>query len=114
MSTAYLILNLTNAAGQGLSAYYEAAARLTFSEVAAVMSSYETEMDKINALFEKNLDTSLNIIDPMMLTDATNALIESSEAFLQRTLMTGSDVADMSFALVDNFASITLSTELDT
>ena len=114
MSRAELIINLSNAVGQGVAAYYQASAELTAQAISSFVENYETEMDILQELYDKNLTSATNIIDPMMLTDATNVLIESSNSFLQRTLMTGSDVADLSFALVNNFADITLSTNVDT
>lgn len=114
MSRAELIINLSNAVGNGVAAYYQAAATLMGVETQNLIQSYETEMDKIQALFNENLNGSTNIIDPMMLTDSTRNFIESSASFLERTLMTGSDVVELSQSLVNNFASITLSTNVDT
>lgn len=112
MSRAELIIHLSNAVGGGISAYYQAAANLIGVETQNLLQSYETEMDKIQALFNENLGTSTNIIDPTMLTNAATTFIESSSSFLERTLMTGSEVAELSQSLVNNFASITLSTDL--
>jgi hypothetical protein len=47
-------------------------------------------------------------INPMMLTDATEYFGETSETFLSRTLMTGSDIAELTRAMVENFAEISL------
>ena len=47
-------------------------------------------------------------IDPMMLVGQNNIKVENSSTFLTRTLMTGSDIVDMSHELLYDFSKYTL------
>ena len=52
------------------------------------------------------------IFDPKLLTEHNAVLGESMDSFLQRTLMVGTDIVDISLNLLHNFTDITLSTDL--
>ena len=47
------------------------------------------------------------VIDPMQFVS-----LESLDSFLSRTLMTGSDIADMSLNMVGSYSDMTLNTDL--
>lgn len=82
------------------------------------------ETEKLNTQFENQLEELENkyalefgrngLLDPNQITDILFSANEPPEAFLQRTLMVGSDIADMSLDMLTNFTKITLSTELTT
>jgi hypothetical protein len=50
----------------------------------------------------------------MVVTSAFSVFWESQTAFLDRTLMTGSDIAEMSLDMLTNFTDLTLNTDLPT
>jgi len=108
------ILKLTNAAGQGYSGYVQAAAAEMAQEAQDVMAQYKEETRKIQEAWIENIGTGRGIIDPLEITGVFGVTMESVDSFLQRTLMTGSDVAGMSLDLLTNFVDLTLSTELPT
>jgi hypothetical protein len=49
-----------------------------------------------------------------MLTDAGYIVIESEQSFLQRTLLTGSDISDMTMKMITNFSQMNLEVDLPT
>lgn len=108
------ILRLTNAAGQGYQGYVQAAASEMAQESEQIMQNYKTESREIQKAWLENIGTGRGIIDPLAITEAFGVTMESIDAFLQRTLMTGSDVADMSLSMLTNFVDMTLSTDLPT
>lgn len=108
------ILKLTMAAGDGYAGYLAAATQRTLQQTQDVIKQYEEESRKIRELWVENIGTSRGIIDPLELTESFGVTMESMDSFLQRTLMSGSDVADFSLDLLTNFVDITLSTELST
>jgi len=54
------------------------------------------------------------IFDPKLLAERNAVLGESMDSFLERTLMTGSDIVDISLNMLHDFADITLSLDLKT
>lgn len=67
------------------------------------------ESAKIQQAFLEKFGYGSAGMDPMMFVDSTNHMInESRDTFLTRTLLTGSDIADMSHELLNGFAELTL------
>ena len=107
------ILRLTEAAGKGYSAYINASNAEIMAEQASVLENYKAETRAIRQAWEQNLGGA-NGVDPMAITSAFGVTMESVDSFLQRTLMTGSDVADMSMSMLTNFVDMTINTDLPT
>lgn len=108
------ILKLMNAAGEGYQGYVQAAASEMAKEAQNVMENYKRETREIQKAWQENIGTGRGIIDPLEITGVFGVTMESIDAFLQRTLMTGSDVADMSLSMITNFVDMTLSNDLPT
>lgn len=106
------ILKLTSSVGNGVSQYMSAAANEYIQKTEDVMRQYNIDSKAIQTAWEENIGYSQGIIDPMMLTDVASVFNESAESFLSRTLLTGSEVAEMSIQMLSNFAEITLKTDL--
>ena len=111
LMSAQNILALTNALGQGYAGYINAATAELAQQNQAVLDRYETESRRIREAWAKNLGTGRAILDPFELTEAFEINVESMDSFLQRTLLTGSEIAGMSLDMLTNFAQITLSTD---
>lgn len=77
-------------------------------KMAEATEGYEDEMKRIQNLSEEILGMTGAFINPMMLTDATEYFRESSSTFFDRTLLTGSDIAELTHSLIDNFAETSL------
>lgn len=65
------------------------------------------EMDKLTAKI-KELDTGTDLIDIQGLIDSTNSRFESPDDFFARTLITGSDVAELTLGQISHFADLGL------
>lgn len=106
------ILALTNALGQGYAGYMNAATAEIYQKSQNVLDQYEEESRRIREAWTRNLGIGRAYIDVFELTETLEINIESLDSFLQRTLMCGSDVADMSLNMLANFSEITTSTDL--
>jgi hypothetical protein len=104
------IMEMTSVLGKGITGYMQASAVQVAGKTANLLESYEKQMKEMN---EKMLDLLGNrgIIDPMLLTNVNSEpeYPESPAEFLSRTLLTGSDIANMSHDMLNNFAGYTLS-----
>lgn len=114
LASADTLIALTSAVGDGVSAMIRVEAAKTAAETQGVIAEYETQSKLIASMYAKNIGDP-GTIDPMSLTDTSNAVgfvVEPSGVYLGRTLMTGSDIAELSFSLLSDFTSLTLNTEL--
>jgi hypothetical protein len=114
MMSAQNIIQMTSAVGNGISGYIQTSAMQTQAKTQDLIEAYEKQSKEISELFQQNIGYDRGVINPMGLTDAMlfGNFVESEQAFLSRTLMTGSDVAEMSLDMLTNFAAYTLSTDL--
>ena len=115
LATAENLMKLSVAAGNGFAGYMQAGNRDIMAQTQELLDEYNRDAKEISELWEKNLGYGVTAIDPTQLTDAVRAstfIPETSNVFLSRTLMTGSDIADMTNGMLTNFAAMTLSTEL--
>ena len=106
------IMALTSAVGNGYAGYLNAATAEIAQKNQAVLDQYETDSRRIREAWARNLGVGRAVINPFEITEAFEINLESLDSFLQRTLMTGSDIANMSLNMLTNFSEITLSTEI--
>ncbi len=102
------IMNLTNSVSNAYSQWLNADTADIFASMEEVKTNYEGELEKIENMADEILGMTAGIIDPMMLTDASEYLGESSETFMGRTLLTGSDIAELTHSMIENFTDISL------
>jgi hypothetical protein len=105
MMSASNLLQLTNAVGNGVAGYIQASAVQYTAEGQKVLENYNKESTAIKDLYAQNIGYGNGIIDPM---NFTNFVWESESSFLTRTLLTGSDIAEMSMDMITDFSSTTL------
>lgn len=114
MGSAVNILNMTVATSNGIAGYIRGEANETLKDIEDLQARFKKESERINELYEKEFGLYRAILDPLELVNreelAYEGAVEGLDAFLDRTLMTGIDVAELSNALVSDFADITLST----
>ena len=112
MGSATSLLQLTNAVGTGISGYVSGAIK----ELSQEMSNFQTEMDKKKEEYEnayaENIGYDRALFDPMRLTETFGNVGESPSQFLNRTLLTGSEVADISLNMITSFTDLTTSSPL--
>lgn len=68
----------------------------------------EDELETIKNKYYDEFGYGIGLVDPLRLTETTRMIVESGDTFLTRTLMTGSDIADMSLAMINDYANLTL------
>ncbi len=71
-------------------------------------NAYDKSSAEIEKVANEILGMTNGLIDPILLTENDEHLGESSETFLNRTLLTGSDIAELTFSMIDQFASVSL------
>lgn len=80
-----------------------------------LLSDYQKQSEEISKMYDENFGSNLDIFNPLTLTDPFmffGGAIESSDEFMNRTLLVGSDLANISNAYISEFANITLNTNL--
>lgn len=78
-------------------------------EADKLASDYKTGMAKVEDLTKEFLSTSLDKIDVMGFTEASFQFnYESPDDFFKRTLLTGSDICNITSGLVENFTEVGL------
>lgn len=114
LSSAENIMKLTVAAGGGLAEYMGAETQDVIKQMEELVKEYSAISKEISDLYAASFGMGEVVVDPMQLTDASRYAIvpENAHTFLSRTLLTGSEIADMTNSLLSNFASMTLTTEL--
>lgn len=112
LTSAQNIMALTSAVGNGVAQYTAMSAAEWSKKAELLVTEYEKESKRISQLYAENIGYGTGVFDPMMLVDSANTYIESEAEFLTRTLMTGSDIAEMSIGMLSDFAALTLRTDL--
>lgn len=102
------LMSLTNSATSAYSRFLNSETKSLGAEIDANQESYEQQLEDIQEMSDEILGMTNGVIDPMMFTDASEYFGESSEAFLNRTLLTGSDIAMLTHAMIEGFAAISL------
>ena len=101
------ILKLLDAAGQGYQAYVQASITDMQNELVKIQEEANAELRRVREAFFEQFGYGGGQIDPMMFVDNTPVIAESRDTFLTRTLMTGSDVAQMSHDMLSDYVTLT-------
>lgn len=113
MGSAQNILQLTSAVGSGISGYVQAAIQDLSQEMTAFNQSMEERNAELQKLYAKNIGYGSGSLNAMSLTDTQfGNFSETPEQFLTRTLLTGTDIAEITLGMLTNFAELTTTTEL--
>ena len=108
------LLLLTNAVGNGVTQYIAASTQATADKITDLNKQYAEDSRKIQEMIENAGGGAMlnGWLDPTMFTGATDFLNESPSSFLERTLLTGTDISELSLNMLSDFATITTSTTL--
>lgn len=118
------LINLTNAVGNGIAQDIEQSAIDTLKAAQNLLSSYTTDMSQITQQEETVFGIDNATFNPMQLVDTSSVTQDTldngrvkvpeevPDAFISRTLMTGSDISAASLGMITNFTDIMLSTDL--
>lgn len=112
LASAQNLIQLSSSVGNGISGYVAKSAQDWNVKSQELIDEYEKESKRIAQLYAENFGYGMGSFDPMLLVDSAITYIETEAEFLTRTLMTGSDIAEMSIDMLSEFAALTLSTDL--
>ena len=113
MGSAESLMKLTMSAGKGYMGYIEDSTMDTVAKTQKMIDEYESASKEVATLYEKNVGYFNATIDPLALTEVDGQYIpESSTAFLQRSLLCGSDVAESTNSMIANFVNMALTSDL--
>lgn len=107
------LLGMSNAFANGYAGWVQGDIAEIQEELEADRAEYEEQMEYINGLLEELSGNDLNF-NPLFLTDIDRRrngrsggyIPETSDEFIRRTTMTGSDIVELTHALVYDFADI--------
>jgi hypothetical protein len=112
MMSAQNLMNLTNAVGSGVQGYMQASAANFAQKTQDLVEDFQKQSQDLTQRFLDEFGMR-GTIDPMLLTDSPfGGMFESEQMFLSRTLLTGTDIAEMSMDMLTNFANYTVTTKL--
>lgn len=97
------LIRLTNAVGSAYTQWLNADLQSIQGEMVKAEEEHSEEMGQIQKAMDDLMGPMAGLIDPMLLTDSALVYPESSETYLNRTLLTGSDIAELSFSMIENF-----------
>ena len=101
------ILKLIDAAGQGYQAYVRGSITDMQNDLVKIQEQTNAELKRVREAFFDQFGYGGGQIDPMMFIGSSPVIAESRDTFLARTLMTGSDVADMSHEMLNSYVELT-------
>lgn len=107
------ILKLSVSAANGVSDYMKAVTNELVNSTNQVIQEYKEQSQIVAEAYARNFSNSGVLLDPATITESAEGLFEKPESFFQRTLMVGSDVAEMSLNMIDQFADITTTPNLE-
>lgn len=106
------IINLSNSVAGGIQKYIAASINGIQNKMLGLQEDYDKQTNELSDLYAANIGYGRGFFDATRLTDYGSYSYESSESFLSRTLMTGSDNIELMHSYVTNFASMTLTSSL--
>ena len=113
MATAKNLLLLTKAVGDAVATYMQVSAQEVMQQTADLWKNYESKMGDIQALMLENFGYGHGVIDiGELITAPSVPLVETPARFLERTLMTGDDIVEISIKMLEKFPELTTSTKL--
>jgi hypothetical protein len=118
------LIRLTNAVGNGVSQYMQSNVQDILNKTNELISSYDAQMKAVEDQTTSTLGFSGASENPLTFIDVTSPVktalqqgqitvpSETPSTYLSRTLMSGSDICDLSNGMITNFTDITLTTNL--
>lgn len=111
------LLGLGNAIANGYAGWVQGDINEMREDLESDRQAYEDRMDYIDGLMDELLGGNDLNFNPMFLTDSLNGngygggqrgyLPETSDEFIRRTTMTGTDIVDLTFSMVYDYVDVT-------
>lgn len=102
------LMELTSAISNGAMNIMAMETQELADQVEVAATEYEEQSAKIEELTRDVLGMTTSGIDSMILMNADEYFVESRDSFMARTLMTGDDIIELSIAMIEDFAAISL------
>lgn len=110
LSSAPQMLKLANAVVSGIKDTINADTQEIYNKSQTMLQEYEQRSEEISKLQAELFNQTLDITS---ITDALKSYsYEPRDSYLNRTLMTGSDIAELTMNLIHNFTDYSMNTEL--
>ena len=110
LSSAPQMLKLANAVVSGIKDAINADTQEIYNKSQTMLQEYEQRSEEISRLQAELFNQTLDITS---ITDALKSYsYEPRDSYLSRTLMTGSDIAELTMNLIHNFTDYSMNTEL--
>lgn len=103
---------LTSSVGQGYAEFLKGSVTDYSRDTAALLAEASSIQKQIDDLSKQNLSNGLAYVNPLSFVDALAQAGESRESFLYRTLMTGTDIAQLSIQMLEDYANSSIDTSL--
>ena len=114
MMSSVNLLKLTIPVGNAYANYLGSVTKDLQIQSQKLNDEFTAKSKEIEGKYKEMFGDGAMLFDPKLLTEHNAVLGETPSAFLERTLMTGTDIVDMSLDMLHNFVEITLSLELKT
>ena len=101
------LLKLTNATINAYSLHVQGKTQDIYAQMRDLDEQYKKQKREIDELMYELTGFSSNF-DPMALTEILKGSFENRDAFNQRTLMTGADIAELTNGLIESFTAASL------
>lgn len=112
------LMKLTLAAGKGYAEMITEDTRDVALKTQEMLRSYESDMEKYQNKWNEVLGNGTVLLDPMQMLGLNSQpspfIPETPNSFLSRTLLTGSDIAEMTNSMITNFTDVSLSSNMPT
>ena len=111
IATADNLLKLTSAVAKSYQSYAQDKIEGYQEKLVDLEDDYRSQQSEIDKLSAELLGYSGVIIDPLSFTnvlDTSTYRVESNASFLNRTLLTGSDIAEISLGMISEFPRLSL------
>lgn len=102
------LMQVTDVTTKAYTAWLNADTQDIYTQMETAQIEYEEELAQIESVVDEILGMTNGIVDPTIFTETTETFNESHDTFIARTTLTGSEIADLSFALIENFSEISL------
>jgi len=110
------LLGLLNATVDGVSGWIQGHMQGIQGDMEKAEEDFKSDWDDLQKKALDLLGAGGGVIDPLMFTQSQSQFLrrESRDAFLQRTLMTGSDLIDLNLSMIEDFVDLNLTVDVDT
>lgn len=106
-----MLLRMTEAGAAAYTGWARAEMAGIQADMIGLEDQYQDDLDEIEKLSAELLGYGGTVIDPLQFTHIPDSSVkpaESRDTFLSRTLLTGSDIADLNRVMIDSFAELSL------